>query len=61
MFPAEDVCQRSLDAISVEGFDRNGLPEMLRRLAAAGILTTQRGAARAPNTYRLNLAIGPQS
>jgi hypothetical protein len=58
MFPAEDVCRLSLDAIAAEGFNRKTLPETLRRLEAAGILTKQKGAARAPNTYRLNLAVG---
>src|SRR5690348_9278714 len=45
MFLAEDVCRRSLETIVAEGFNRNTLPAMLRRLEAAGFLSRQRGAA----------------
>ena len=50
MFPSEDVCQRSLEAIAV---DR--LPAMLRRLVEAGFLSREHGPGRAPDTYRLHL------
>jgi hypothetical protein len=55
MFPAEDVCQRSLEALVAEGFSKNRLPGTLRRLEAAGLLSRQRGSAAIPDTYRLQL------
>jgi hypothetical protein len=55
MFPAEDVCRRSLETIVADGFNRNTLPAMLRRLEAAGFLSRQRGSACIPDTYRLHL------
>ena len=55
MFPSEDVCRRSLETIVAEGFNRNTLPGMLRRLEAAGFLSRQRGSACIPDTYRLHL------
>jgi len=58
MFAAGDVCQRSLDAIAAEGFSRNTLPETLRRLVEAGILTKKLGGARIAATY--HLAVGPK-
>ena len=46
MFPSEDVCQRSLDAIAEEGrLDRKSLPRVLRRLVAAGFLSREQGQA----------------
>ena len=42
MFPSEDVCQRSLDAIAAEGFSRKRLPAGLKRLVAAGFLSRSR-------------------
>jgi hypothetical protein len=55
MFASEDVCQRSLEDIAAEGFARNRLPTLLRRLVEAGLLSRERGSAREPNTYRLHL------
>ena len=55
MFPASDVCHRSLEALVAEGFSQNGLPRTLRRLTEAGFLTRQRGTAAIPDTYRLHL------
>jgi len=55
MFPSEDVCQRSQEAIASEGFSRDRLPAMLRRLVEAGFLSRQRGAGIAPDTYHLLL------
>jgi hypothetical protein len=54
MFPSEDVCQRSQEAIAAEGFSRDRLPAVLRRLVEAGFLSRHR-VARAPDTYRLRL------
>jgi hypothetical protein len=55
MFPAEDVCQRSLDDLARAGFDRREVSRMLRHLLEAGFLSKQLGSGRAPNTYRLHL------
>jgi hypothetical protein len=54
MFPSEDVCQRSQEAIAAEGFCRDRLPAMLRRLVEAGFLSRHRVAG-VPDTYRLHL------
>jgi hypothetical protein len=56
MFPSEDVCQRSQEAIAAEGFSRDRLPAMLRRLVAAGFLSRHRVAG-VPDTYRLHLPL----
>ena len=55
MFASDDVCQRSLEDIAAEGFGRNRLPALLRRLVEVGLLSLERGSAREPNTYRLHL------
>ena len=55
MFPMEDVCQRSLDEIATEGFNRKNLTAPLRRLIAAGFLSKVSGSGRVPDTYRLHL------
>ena len=57
MFPrGGSVCQRSLDALAAEGFDRRGVPRLLRALIEAGFLSReleQKGGA--PSIYRLHL------
>ena len=60
MFPSEDVCQRSQEAIAAEGFSRDRLPAMLRRLVEAGFLSRHRVAG-VPDTYRLHLPALVQS
>jgi hypothetical protein len=60
MFPAEDVCQRSLQDLAGEGFSKNRLPIALRRLVEVGLLTQHRVAG-APDTYRLHLPRRAQS
>jgi len=60
MFPSEDVCQRSQEAIAAEGFSRDRLPAMLRRLVEAGLLSRHR-VAQVPDTYRLHLPALVQS
>jgi hypothetical protein len=55
MFPAQDGCHQSLEALAAEGFNRKTLPAMLRRLETAGFLLRQRGSASIPDTYRLRL------
>ena len=54
LFPSEDVCQRRLDAIAGEGFNRGRLPAALRRLVGVGFLSRHR-VAKEPDTYRLHL------
>ena len=49
MFPSEDVCQRSQEAIAAEGFDRDRLPATLRRLLEAGLpVAGEPGSGRCP-------------
>jgi hypothetical protein len=55
MFPSEDVCQRSQGAIAAEGFSRDRVPAMLRRLVEAGFLSRHQGSGAVPDTYRLHL------
>jgi hypothetical protein len=55
MFPSEDVCHRSLDDIAADGFSRMRLPDVLRRLIAAGVLSRHQGSGGVSNTYRLHL------
>jgi len=55
MFASEDVCQRSLEDIAAEGFARSRLPVLLRCLVEVGLLSRERGSARAPDIYRLHL------
>ena len=55
MFSSEDVCHRSLDAIAMEGFGRQHLPAVLRRLVEAGFLSRHQGTGVVPHTYRLHL------
>jgi hypothetical protein len=54
-FASDDVCQRSLEDIAADGFSRDKLPALLRRLVEVGLLSRERGSARLPNTYRLHL------
>jgi hypothetical protein len=55
MFPTEDVCQRSLQDLAAEGFDRKRLAANLRRLAEAGFLSRTPGSGVVPDTYQLHL------
>ena len=55
MFPSEDVCQRSLDDIATDGFNRKNLTAPLQRFIAAGFLSKASGSGRMPDTYRLHL------
>ena len=54
-FPIEDVCQRSLQDLAAEGFDRKRLAANLRRLEEAGFLSRTPGSGVVPDTYRLHL------
>jgi hypothetical protein len=55
MFPAVDICQRSLDSLAGEGFDRRNLPRLVRSLIDAGFLSKEQSPGRVANTYRLHL------
>jgi hypothetical protein len=57
MFRRSDVCQRSLNDLEAEGFDRRALPRLLRALVEAGFLSkeTPSRPGHVPNTYRLHL------
>ena len=55
MFPTGGVCQRSLQDIAGEGFDRKRLPGTLRRLVGLGVLSRQPGSGVVPDTYHLHL------
>jgi hypothetical protein len=56
MFPVDDICRLSLDAIAALGFGRRQLPATLQRLIRAGFLSWQRGGGGpVPNIYRLHL------
>ena len=57
MFPIEDVCQRSLQDLAAEGFDRKRLAANLRRLTEAGFLSRTPGSGVLPDTYRLHLPL----
>jgi hypothetical protein len=52
MGPMTGCLDRAKD-IAAEGFARNRLPALLRRLVEVGLLSLQRGSARVPNVYRL--------
>ena len=55
MFADADACQRSLESLAQEGFDRAVVVRMLRRLLEAGLLSKQPGSGRDPNSYTLHL------
>ena len=55
MFADAEVCQRSLENLAQEGFDRTVVVRMLRRLEEAGFLSKQRGQGHDPNIYHLHL------
>jgi hypothetical protein len=56
MFPSGDMmCQRSLEDIAAEGFNRKTLPAALRRLIEVGFLSRQQPSTREPFVYRLHL------
>ena len=57
MFPSEGVCQRSLQDLAGEGFDRKRLPAALKRLVEAGFLSREPGSGIVPDTYRLHLPL----
>ena len=61
MFPSEDVCHRSLDAIAAEGLNRKTLPATLRRLVEARFLSRHEGSGAVPHAYRLHLPALVQS
>jgi hypothetical protein len=57
MFAEHDTCCRSQQDLMASGIGKT-LPEVLRRLVAAGFLSKQAGSSRVPDAYRLLLATG---
>jgi hypothetical protein len=57
MFAADEVCQRSLEDIAAEGFNRTTLPSTMRRLVEAGFLSRHQTSTREPYVYRLHLSV----
>ena len=56
MFRRSSVCQRYLDDLAAEGFDRRTLPRLLRALGDAGFLSQERSRGGGiPHTYHLHL------
>jgi hypothetical protein len=56
MFRRSSVCQRTLDDLATEGFDKRTLSFLLRSLVEAGFVSKERGhVAGASYTYRLHL------
>jgi hypothetical protein len=56
MFRRGGVCQRALDDLAAEGFDRRTLPHLLRALVEAGFLSKERRFGKgAINVYHLHL------
>ena len=55
MFPRRSVCQRRLDDLAAEGFDRRALPRLLRALIDAGFLSKEPSQGPIIGTYRLHL------
>jgi hypothetical protein len=55
MFRRSSVCQRSVDDLAAEGFDRRVVPRLLRALIEAGLLTKEEPRGRSPNSYTLHL------
>jgi hypothetical protein len=55
MFPRHSVCQRRLDDLAAEGFDRRALPRLLRALIDAGFLSKEPSQGPIIGTYRLHL------
>ncbi len=52
MFPTEDVCCVSQQALVAEGFGKS-LPAVLRALVETGFVSRHTGTSRIPDTYRL--------
>ena len=57
MFADQDVCCLSQEALAAQGFG-NSLRRVLRALVEAGFMSKQAGAARVPDTYRLQHRLG---
>jgi hypothetical protein len=46
IFPEDDACQQSQSDLAGEGFSKNSLPGVLRRLVRAGLVSRHRVAVR---------------
>jgi hypothetical protein len=54
MFPRRNVCQRRLDDLAAEGFEKSAVTRLLRALIDAGFLSKDQSSGRIP-TYHLHL------
>jgi hypothetical protein len=55
MFPAENVCRRSVGSLAAEGFERAAARQLLRALIDAGFVSKDPGRPGALGIYRLHL------
>jgi hypothetical protein len=55
MFPRDIVCQRTIESLAADGFDKRILPPMLRALIAAGFLSKDPGRQGLTSVYHLHL------
>ena len=54
MFRRSTVCQRRLEDLAAEGFDRRAVPRLLRALIEAGFLSREQPGG-VPTIYQLHL------
>ena len=57
MFPAENVCQRSVGSLASEGFERAAAIRLLQALSDAGFVSKGPGRSGVLSTYRLHLPL----
>ena len=55
MFPRGDVCQRTVASLTAEGFDRETVRRLLRRLIGAGFVSRDFTRQGIISVYRLHL------
>ena len=55
MFPAENVCRRSVRSLAAEGFERAAAIRLLRALVDAGFVSKDPGRGGVLSVYRLHL------
>jgi hypothetical protein len=55
MFPRDNVCQRSVASLVLDGLDAKTIQGLLRALVFTGFLSRKRGGRGVSHTYRLHL------
>jgi hypothetical protein len=55
MFPAGEVCRRSLGSLKAKGFERGAARQLLRALINAGFVSKDPGRGGVVSIYRLHL------